>query len=595
MITFPPGLAFGPETRDRGRSVVATQSFAPGATIARFPGADASNPSISVPDNEHLPRTCHYCLAVPDPPFTYYTRASAADLASLGLLTSNAETTPAPQSSTTTAAVRACTACQTAHYCSRACQKADWALAHGKGECKAFRRVTARFEAEKPPGQGQQQQHRDWKSQALPSNIRALVQALVRPELLAAMADMEAHADKDRTLASGGTRAEIEFQAQAALHYMGREATPQSITEAADIMCKIQVNSFSRGAGDIGQNGFYSGPALAMLNHSCIPNAFVTFEGRDAILHANREIKEGQEIEISYIDHHASRPQRQKSLKMRYYFDCACPRCREDLDVYQVCQRYPHLELNSFSLVPDLNKLRHPPVKQFVNSSPSLQQNIEAIYSTCRAPLPDLNPAETRRELCRRWKLCAQLRNAGLYAVEPLPSVFEDANAYFNYQYNITYSLAVACFLALNVCPYRAHWPFYGFRVMGLLTVAKLLSETISARPHPATGTSLMARISRALGKMDRVTMCQTLLTMALHDWQVLYSKESPVYLQAKDFLNDIEILPGRDTKKALANAFTRNPNGSEERRFFENEILEPIQVLAGFALEVMEAEFGTS
>ena len=40
---------------------------------------------------------------------------------------------------------------------------------------------------------------------------------------------------------------------------------------------------------------------LAMVNHSCVPNAFVGFDGRTAVLRAERPIKEGEEITISYI------------------------------------------------------------------------------------------------------------------------------------------------------------------------------------------------------------------------------------------------------------------------------------------------------
>lgn len=37
-----------------------------------------------------------------------------------------------------------------------------------------------------------------------------------------------------------------------------------------------------------------------MANHSCVPNAIVQFIGRKAILTAERPIKAGDEIEISY-------------------------------------------------------------------------------------------------------------------------------------------------------------------------------------------------------------------------------------------------------------------------------------------------------
>ncbi len=61
------------------------------------------------------------------------------------------------------------------------------------------------------------------------------------------------------------------------------------------------MNSFNRLDEDVGQTGLFMNPALAMVNHSCTPNAFVQFIGRRAVLRAYQEIKTGEEIEISYI------------------------------------------------------------------------------------------------------------------------------------------------------------------------------------------------------------------------------------------------------------------------------------------------------
>lgn len=61
------------------------------------------------------------------------------------------------------------------------------------------------------------------------------------------------------------------------------------------------VNSFSMRDTDFDESGFYTNAALAMINHSCVSNAYVDFVGRKAVLHASRAIKEGEEIEISYI------------------------------------------------------------------------------------------------------------------------------------------------------------------------------------------------------------------------------------------------------------------------------------------------------
>lgn len=38
-----------------------------------------------------------------------------------------------------------------------------------------------------------------------------------------------------------------------------------------------------------------------MVNHSCMPNATVTFSGRKAFLRALRHIKPDEEVEVSYI------------------------------------------------------------------------------------------------------------------------------------------------------------------------------------------------------------------------------------------------------------------------------------------------------
>jgi SET domain-containing protein len=61
------------------------------------------------------------------------------------------------------------------------------------------------------------------------------------------------------------------------------------------------VNSFNRLDESVGQTGLFTNPDLALVNHSCTPNAFVQFVGRKAVLHAYQKIREDEEIEISYI------------------------------------------------------------------------------------------------------------------------------------------------------------------------------------------------------------------------------------------------------------------------------------------------------
>jgi SET and MYND domain-containing protein len=64
---------------------------------------------------------------------------------------------------------------------------------------------------------------------------------------------------------------------------------------------QIQTNAFNRLDADTGMTGIFLDAGLAMVNHSCVPNAFIGFDKRTAVLRAERPIQEGEEITISYI------------------------------------------------------------------------------------------------------------------------------------------------------------------------------------------------------------------------------------------------------------------------------------------------------
>lgn len=106
--------------------------------------------------------------------------------------------------------VRACTGCRGAFYCSTPCQKADWSLVH-KPECKVFQRVRA---------QGHD---------VLPMPVRALVQMLLRADMKEVSAELEGHVESFMSKESEWT--DMQLQANAALHFLDREATAKRVAE----------------------------------------------------------------------------------------------------------------------------------------------------------------------------------------------------------------------------------------------------------------------------------------------------------------------------------------------------------------------------
>ena len=71
------------------------------------------------------------------------------------------------------------------------------------------------------------------------------------------------------------------------------------------------------------------------MNHSCSPNAVVVFDGPQLHVRSLAPILKDAEILISYTDITDPAPDRQRQLRERYFFDCACPQCSQDLTLDQ--------------------------------------------------------------------------------------------------------------------------------------------------------------------------------------------------------------------------------------------------------------------
>ncbi|KAI1811267.1 SET domain-containing protein [Poronia punctata] len=551
--TPPDGLLLSGTTTSspQGRSIIASRTFGPGERIATF-----SEPSIAIPDSPHLSTTCSGCLL--------------------------------PATATSSSVVRECTGCRTVAYCSPACQKLDWTVGGHKAECKVLKRVRD-----------------EDKGGVLPTPVRALVKVLInKPGLVDGL---EGHVDLFRGGGGGGKGKvweDMELQAMAGVYYMGKEKSARVVMEAVEVLCKLQVNSFNRLDEDVDQTGLFLNPVLAMVNHSCVPNAFVQFVGRTAVLHAFQEIKEGEEIRISYIDCNTPLSTRQQALKTQYHFTCSCPRCSEDLDVYQVSRRYPHLDLNNLSLAPEIQL----PITGMNPLDKGVRSTAEETYSWCSKPIPLIrNNDDKQTQLCQRWKAIKPLRDSKVpaYAIEPMPSILTEASIYFAERDEFAFSLVIACFLATKVDCFKFPAPFAPHRVKGLLMIAKLLANvaadsTITNTTSTSTTSTkntkgkekTKEKIIQILRETDHPTICQVLLELVV---RYAYSKDEwKVAREAKDLLDDLEeILPGREKSDMLVIAFLRNPDGKEERRFFEMAVLKIVRDLAGLLGEVMDGEFG--
>ncbi|PRQ44392.1 putative histone-lysine N-methyltransferase chromatin remodeling SET family [Rosa chinensis] len=66
----------------------------------------------------------------------------------------------------------------------------------------------------------------------------------------------------------------------------------------------------------------------SFYNHDCDPNGHIIWiENADARLKALRDVDEGEELRICYIDASMDHDARQSFLSQGFGFQCNCPRC----------------------------------------------------------------------------------------------------------------------------------------------------------------------------------------------------------------------------------------------------------------------------
>ncbi|XP_030853050.1 histone-lysine N-methyltransferase SMYD3-like [Strongylocentrotus purpuratus] len=70
----------------------------------------------------------------------------------------------------------------------------------------------------------------------------------------------------------------------------------------------------------------------SMLNHSCDPNCAWVCDGRKLQIMTVKDVKEGDECTISYVDAMKPAKVRQADLKESYHFTCKCVKCIEEIN-----------------------------------------------------------------------------------------------------------------------------------------------------------------------------------------------------------------------------------------------------------------------
>ncbi|KAL2503527.1 Histone-lysine N-methyltransferase ASHR1 [Abeliophyllum distichum] len=212
--------------------------------------------------------------------------------------------------------LKKCSACHVVWYCGSTCQKLDWKL-HSV-ECQALAKVDKN------------------RVKSITPSIRLMVKLYLRRKLQQQKIVPTTATDNYNLVESLVSHMPDLEEKQLVLYAQMANLValilqwPESeinIKEIAENFSKLSCNAHSICDSELRPLGTGLYPAISIINHSCLPNSVLVFEGRLAVVRAVQHIPKGFEVSISYVETAGSSITRQKALKEQYFFSCTCSRC----------------------------------------------------------------------------------------------------------------------------------------------------------------------------------------------------------------------------------------------------------------------------
>ncbi|KAI9209220.1 uncharacterized protein BJ171DRAFT_485778 [Polychytrium aggregatum] len=296
-----------------------------------------------------------------------------------------------------------CAACQQAFYCSKKCQKSDWSLGH-KSVC-AYWRQQKLLPSDRQVGQSDdpssasnaQREIIEKDTEMLLKTIAAFrnpadpAVQIAREVFVQLMSHLDECEPPLRTqfheIAEQTVKMDPPGLAQVADHYKlphyadDARHRSQLVETLAQFLAVYRCNNFSMHDSQLFVYGEGTFPIGALMNHSCLPNCAVLFDGQMQYFRTLRDIDAGEELTDAYVDGMDYRPDRQTKLLDKYRFSCRCDRCEP-------------LDSSGFSVVDRAATKSHCDPESILGDRPFVYTSMMSSW------VPAVLPAPQRRDSC---------------------------------------------------------------------------------------------------------------------------------------------------------------------------------------------------
>lgn len=242
----------------------------------------------------------------------------------------------------------------------------------------------------------------------------------------------------------------------------------------------MSVNAFRITLHDGTPVGMCFDPKLALANHSCVPNAFISFDGRVVSLRALRALGPGVEVRVSYIDPSMPRLNRRDQLKDRYFFNCECRKCVRDESPYQTFLVSNTAETVLGSIFISRDKLVHRAQSlATVPIPPGLPEARDSLNTSDNSSIGKLKES---------LNLCLPLLSQEAYAIQPVPHLLHELYLAYLDKQDLASALVVQVFKYAHCDVYNYPETIHPTRMITLYSIARLL-RALAQDPESLSNT----------------------------------------------------------------------------------------------------------
>lgn len=308
-------------------------------------------------------------------------------------------------------------------------------------------------------------------------------------------------------------------------------------------------------------------------------------------------IKADEQIFISYIDFTQSRDQRRAELRLRYFFDCNCEKCKKDYNPYQICKKYTTAPSEQLNLLYEFKALSVSAGER-ASQIQDTQQEFNNLKGTISIASSLIDLSKTTASEKERLSFLKQslsdlsfYKTHQLFALPPYPTILDELYLTYIDNSHLLSALIVLIFIFLNSDIYNWPQPNHPARVTRLFTIARLLKYA-SSLESVILAQHLPFVPKTILEKIDFIDTTHAVLILVRGLAPFSHGKGTRFVRNVEEELREVEEVQRlRGGVGSVLQKWQSEGDAAVEGKKVAEQIFGGLRTLGGFAFDVIEKQ----